>query len=364
MRVCFLMAAFVICTAYGRCNAQSLIAYWNFDETSGTTAFDSAGSNDGTLLNNAVGGDLPTWKPTSGKFGGAIRFDALTSDYVQIPDFNYGDSGNFTTSIWTKAETNVAIPDSRFQYFWSTGNYRETGSFNYYFVSEWDTNGNPGTNVPGEYKTRIVDDNGIDIGNFAFPGSPQGGDWRMLTVTYSTTVGMEYYLDGAFVGSKPSIVGPVGSSGKDMFFGVRSDLSDIRRYGSTDATDPDQELGLLDDAAIWDFTLSPEEIMTVFENGAASVGGPVGLSGDFDGDDDVDGADFLEWQRGESPNGATAGDLADWETNFGMVTAIATVNAVPEPSSWLLACTIAMTISAGLRRCPRRRKSALLRSMN
>ncbi len=42
------------------------------------------------------------------------------------------------------------------------------------------------------------------------------------------------------------------------------------------------------------------------------------IDGDFDGDSDVDGADFLLWQRGGSPNGATAGDLALWEANFGV----------------------------------------------
>lgn len=32
-------------------------------------------------------------------------------------------------------------------------------------------------------------------------------------------------------------------------------------------------------------------------------------------DGDVDGRDFLVWQRGESP--ASAGDLADWQANYG-----------------------------------------------
>ena len=31
---------------------------------------------------------------------------------------------------------------------------------------------------------------------------------------------------------------------------------------------------------------------------------------DFDGDEDVDGADFLAWQRGESPNLLSQSDLA------------------------------------------------------
>jgi len=62
-----------------------------------------------------------------------------------------------------------------------------------------------------------------------------------------------------------------------------------------------------------------------------------GQDGDFDGDLDVDGADFLEWQRGGSPNGATAGDLAEWEANFGTPAPLAAaVGAVPEPTSVVL----------------------------
>lgn len=39
--------------------------------------------------------------------------------------------------------------------------------------------------------------------------------------------------------------------------------------------------------------------------------------GDFDGDGAVKGADFLLWQRGESPHPASAEDLAAWQANFG-----------------------------------------------
>ncbi len=57
--------------------------------------------------------------------------------------------------------------------------------------------------------------------------------------------------------------------------------------------------------------------------------------GDFDGDGDVDGADFLVWQR---TDGSVSG-LSDWQGNygFGSLAASAASNvAVPEPSSLLL----------------------------
>jgi hypothetical protein len=54
------------------------------------------------------------------------------------------------------------------------------------------------------------------------------------------------------------------------------------------------------------------------------------LPGDFDEDGDVDGRDFLVWQRNPS-----VGDLADWQTNYG-VGSLASSRAIPEPSSLVL----------------------------
>ena len=55
------------------------------------------------------------------------------------------------------------------------------------------------------------------------------------------------------------------------------------------------------------------------------------LAGDFDGDLDVDGSDFLLWQR---TDGSAAG-LAAWQSNYGN-SQLASAATVPEPSSWLL----------------------------
>ena len=54
-----------------------------------------------------------------------------------------------------------------------------------------------------------------------------------------------------------------------------------------------------------------------------------GVPGDFDGDMDVDGADFLEWQRSDG----TPGGLADWQSNFGTTPAVAAAASIPEPAT-------------------------------
>ena len=60
------------------------------------------------------------------------------------------------------------------------------------------------------------------------------------------------------------------------------------------------------------------------------------IDGDFDGDDDVDGEDFLVWQRGGAPGGVTQANLQLWRANFG-TQSVAATGAVPEPGATLLA---------------------------
>jgi hypothetical protein len=74
--------------------------------------------------------------------------------------------------------------------------------------------------------------------------------------------------------------------------------------------------------------------------------GPVTKAGDFDVDGDVDGNDFLVWQRGGSPTPLSPADLATWKANFG--SAVAAAGAVPEPSTLGLALMAGLVV--GLRR--------------
>ncbi|QEG36416.1 carbohydrate binding domain-containing protein [Bythopirellula goksoeyrii] len=63
-----------------------------------------------------------------------------------------------------------------------------------------------------------------------------------------------------------------------------------------------------------------------------------GLLGDFDTDGDVDGADLLKWQRGETTPALNATDLANWQLNYDMQSPPIAANlaAIPEPSAFCL----------------------------
>jgi len=68
-----------------------LVAYWSFDEGSGTIAHDSAGNNHGTIYG-------ATW--TTGQIGGALDFDG-DKDYVQVPDDDsLTPSSQITVCFW------------------------------------------------------------------------------------------------------------------------------------------------------------------------------------------------------------------------------------------------------------------------
>lgn len=60
------------------------------------------------------------------------------------------------------------------------------------------------------------------------------------------------------------------------------------------------------------------------------------LLADFDLDSDVDGHDFLTWQRGFGTQ-YDAADLNNWQADYGLtVSALSALNPVPEPSSLIL----------------------------
>ena len=74
----------------------NLISHYTFDETSGTTAGDSAGSNNGTL----IGG--PTW--STGNIDGALSFDG--TNYVNIPDNSTLEGfSSMTVATWINSNT-------------------------------------------------------------------------------------------------------------------------------------------------------------------------------------------------------------------------------------------------------------------
>ena len=73
----------------------TLVAHWKLDETEGTTAYDSTGSNDGSVHSN------PIWQPEGGKTSGALLLDGV-DDYVSTAFVLDPAAAPFSVFAWVK----------------------------------------------------------------------------------------------------------------------------------------------------------------------------------------------------------------------------------------------------------------------
>jgi hypothetical protein len=94
-----------------------------------------------------------------------------------------------------------------------------------------------------------------------------------------------------------------------------------------------------------------------FQQGALRINAAARLPGDYDGDEDVDGADLLVWQRtlgstaalaadGSVNDVVDAADLAVWQANFGRISAALALSAAAVPEPGLVAMLSVVAIAA------------------
>ena len=151
---------------------DGLIAYWTFDEGSGNTVYDLAGSNDGT-----VNGE--SW--TTGMYGYGLRFDGA-DDAVSMPPaevFDFG-TGDVSISAWFKTSDSE---ERHAPFIINLGQIDNSPHIEIYVLP---AKGGVGTHVlPGnarlEYYGRVSD-----------------GHWHHVVITLDNgaTGGYRLYLDG------------------------------------------------------------------------------------------------------------------------------------------------------------------------
>ena len=96
---------------------KGLVAHWKFDDGTGGTATDSAGTNNGTLH----GG--PTW--TTGRFDGALSFDGV-DDYVSAAAIVPLTGNTVTVQAWIRLSENAGM--------WSPILTQNAGNGYYFYV--------------------------------------------------------------------------------------------------------------------------------------------------------------------------------------------------------------------------------------
>lgn len=109
------------------------VAYWDFEDVSGTTVSDKSGNGyDGVLCGNAT--------VTAGKFGNAVKFSSA-GDFVKIPltaekTMNFTSTESYTISMWVKPE--ALSENSGWQCVFNKGSQQTEGrNLGFWFNKEY-----------------------------------------------------------------------------------------------------------------------------------------------------------------------------------------------------------------------------------
>jgi len=252
----------MICNSAG----ANLISYWKFDEGSGSIAYDSHGSNNGTI-------NGPTW--ATGQFNGALNFDGI-NDYVDVPDdasLRFRQSDSFSICCWAKpaggtsnkcifSKYRTSSIHNVFGYllFWSA----DTLSFRFGAESSF-----VGTTI-------------ADTGSSTAPA----GEWYFVAGVYNNK-DMKIYLDGQPAGNA-TFAYDTGSTvpNHNVTIGARGYDSTFDMYFT----------GEIDDVRIYNRTLTLEEIQQLY---TGVMGNNAYNPNPLNGAADVNNTVVLCWTAGE-----------------------------------------------------------------
>jgi hypothetical protein len=200
--------------AYPVRTTDGAMAYWSFNEGYGTTAHDSSGNDNHGTINGA------TW--TDGRLGRALDFDG-TDDYVQVPDSDSLDIQNeITVAAWIKPR-----PLANINFFVS--------KYDAYSLGLWWDPLKERCGIHFMLGSRVDDSDGpLNL-----------NEWNHVAVTVNSTHWI-FYINGV----QDTIL-----SGSEVYGVSSHDLLIGASYYVTDFFN-----GMVDDARIYNRTLSEEEI--------------------------------------------------------------------------------------------------------
>lgn len=214
------------------------VAFYKFNETSGTTMTDSVGSNDGTVVNAVIN--------QIGLIDRCYEFNnGATDQYVTIPssnDFNFG-SGAFSIEIWVNPTNTFGRILNKYNE--STGDLQwrlfiQSGVLQFFAYTD------------ASNRIGIADNATISTGG-----------WQQIIVTYDGTgvSGLKMKVDNVDASFTPIEVGTftgMPSTTQPIIMGQQAnDLSGANRYQ-----------GLIDICRIWKgYALTNDEITTLYNSG-------------------------------------------------------------------------------------------------
>ncbi|TWU24558.1 PEP-CTERM sorting domain-containing protein [Bythopirellula polymerisocia] len=211
------------------------------------------------------------------------------------------------------------------------------------------------TNVPGADPNdkRIMQGTGDDdTVAVPQPMTPGGNDFGLINLVVGNVYNLSLTLE-RFTDVNPGDTIKASLTTTDRASGLSYTLSDYENVMVDDGMGGMIPDGISSDS--WDYfalrNTGLDDMDLLVDNFLLEIFGSNEPSdnADFDGDGDVDGRDFLVWQRGGSPNGINSGDLALWKSQYGTTPLAAAIGAVPEPSSLLL-LSLSGVLSLAVRR--------------
>ena len=196
-------------------------------------------------------------------------------------------------------------------------------------------------NVGGTTSAMVYDARILDLNQNPVVGSHVNG------ISYNVN---DYAVDDDWSdanGSGLSFHG-IADDGSDMYIALTSWNSGPTSDGGVQASHP-REVSYAGSHPTW-HTL--EEVDRAFFRGMGYTLSTSTPNADFNQDGDVDGSDFLAWQKGESPIPQSAEELGLWESQYGSTAPSNAVAAVPTPEP----STLLLVSLAGLLVCSRSRR--------
>ena len=218
-------------------NRGGPVAHWTFDEGSGTTAFDSSGSNDG-ILTNMTDAD---W--VQGKYGTALDFDgsddAVTVTNADLIDFDVGLKNAVTFSAWINADTDGEN---------NVGEIIDKGVSTYIRVD---------TESAGSLDVEASLDLGTASATLNVSAALSTNTWHHVVMTYEDDTDDEItlYVDGKNIGSSTNGDGSPAADANNLLIG-----------GDTNANFD----GTIDDVRIYNYARTAEEILVDYNAGLST----------------------------------------------------------------------------------------------